>query len=178
MLQKENVILRAPEPADVDFLYSLENDQRLWHLSNTHSPFSRFDLEQFVLRAEKDVFASRQGRFMIDKSSGNEQQTVGAIDLFEVEAKHQRAGIGIMVIAGERGKGVASTALDILIDYAFTFLNLHQLFCNIEADNLKSLHLFAAKGFLKTGKKHAWNRRNGQWVDEYFLQLINKEARS
>ena len=174
MLQKDNIVLRSPEPADVDFLYTLENDQRLWHLSNTNTPFSRFDLEQYVLHAEKDVFKNRQARFMIDKLTGNTRQTVGAIDLFAVEAKHRRAGIGITVIEQERGKGQASTALDILIDYAFTLLNLHQLYCNIEADNQNSLRLFASKGFLKAGKKQAWILRNGKWVDEYFLQLINK----
>ena len=174
MLQKNNIILRAPEPEDIDFLYALENDQQLWHVSNTRAPFSRFDLEQFVLRAEKDVFTTGQTRFMIDKILGESIKTIGSIDLFEVEAKHRRAGIGIMVIDEERGKGLASTALDIVIDYSFTILNLHQLYCNIEQDNKDSLLLFEAKGFTKVGKKQDWNMRNGEWVDEYLLQLIRK----
>ncbi|MCF6342428.1 MAG: GNAT family N-acetyltransferase [Bacteroidales bacterium] len=178
MLQKKNIFLRAPEPEDVDFLYQLENNQQLWHLSNTRFPFSRFDLEQFVMQSEKDVFTSRQARFIIDKLTGDTRKTVGAIDLFDVEAKHRRAGTGIMVVEDERGKGVASTALDILIDYAFSVLDLHQLYCNIETDNENSLRLFAAKGFLTAGKRLEWNFRNGNWVDEYFLQLINKQKHS
>lgn len=174
MLQKKNIVLRAPELEDVDFLYALENDQQLWHLSNTLSPFSRFDLEQFVLQAEKDVFVTKQARFMIDKLNIEARKTIGAIDLFAVEAKHRRAGLGISVIEEERGKGLASIALDIVINYSFTVLNLHQLYCNIEADNKKSLQLFGSKGFLSVGKKQDWNNRNGKWVDEYLLQLVKK----
>jgi diamine N-acetyltransferase len=174
MLQKDNIQLRAPEPEDVDFLYALENDERLWHLSNTRSPFSRFDLEQFIFQGEKDVFAAGQARFMIDKLLGGEKQTIGTIDLFSIEAKHRRAGLGISVIEEERGKGLASIALDIVIDYSFDVLNLHQLFCNIEEDNIKSLQLFESKDFQRSGIKTDWNIKNGQWVDEYFLQLINK----
>jgi len=174
MLQKELIQLRAPEPNDVDFLYDLENNQQLWHLSNTRMPFSRLDLEQFVFQAEKDTFVAGQARFMIDNIGGGERKTIGTIDLFSVEAKHRRAGIGISIIEEERGKGFASVALDIVIDYSFSVLNLHQLFCNIEEDNVKSLQLFESKGFLRAGKKVDWNMKDGDWVDEYLLQLLKK----
>ena len=174
MLQKENILLRSPELQDAEFLHALENDNRLWHLSNTLSPFSHFDIEQYILQTDKDVFAAKQVRFMIEKISGKERKIIGAIDLFSVEAKHRRAGIGITVVDEERGKGLASIALDVLIDYSFAVLNLHQLYCNIEADNSKSLQLFENKGFLRVGKKREWNIRNGKWVDEILLQLLNK----
>ena len=174
MLQKNNIALRAPEPDDVDFLYDLENNQQLWHISNTSSPFSRFDLEQFVFQTEKDAFVAGQARFMIDNNGGGERKTIGTIDLFSLEAKHRRAGIGISIIEEERGMGFASVALDIVIDYSFSVLNLHQLFCNIEADNVKSLQLFESKGFLRAGKKIDWNMKDGDWVDEYLLQLVKK----
>lgn len=174
MLRKNNIVLRAPELGDVDFLFALENDDKLWHLSNTTIPFSRFDIEQYVLQAEKDVFRGRQIRFMIDKTSEKNIRTIGAIDLFDLEPKHRRAGIGIMVVEEERAKGFASTALEVLIEYAFTTLNLHQLYCNIEADNIQSLRLFEKKGFEKIGTKKDWNMRNGCWFDEYILQIINR----
>lgn len=174
MLQKDNIVLRAPELEDVDFLFTLENDAQLWHLSNTTIPFSRFDIEQYVLEAEKDAFRSRQIRFMIDKNSGETMKTIGAIDLFDLEPKHRRAGIGIMISEEESGKGLASKALEVLIEYAFTTLNLHQLYCNVEVGNNKSLQLFERKGFEKMGVKKDWNMQNGSWVDEYFLQIINR----
>ncbi len=174
MLNKANIVLRAPEPNDVDFLYQLENDPQFWHLSNTTVPFSRFDLEQYILLADKDIFKAKQARFIIELIESNHKNVIGAIDLFDIESKHQRAGIGIMIIEERRGFGFAGTALDILIDYSFSHLELHQLYCNVEKDNLKSLKLFKEKGFVVSGERKEWNKRNNKWVDELFLQLIKK----
>ena len=55
MLKKEDISIRAPEPQDVDFLYMMENDKRMWHLSNTLTPFSRFGVEKFVKRSGNDT---------------------------------------------------------------------------------------------------------------------------
>jgi len=174
MLSKANILLRTPEPQDVEFLYQLENDPLFWHLSNTNMPFSRFDLEQYVLLADKDVFKEKQARFIIELTEANRKKTIGAIDLFDIEPKHQRAGIGIMITEERRGFGYAGTALDVLIDYSFNHLALHQLYCNVEKDNLRSLNLFKEKGFVVSGEKKEWNKRNNMWKDELFLQLIRK----
>ncbi len=172
MLEKGDILLRAPEPEDVNFLYEMENDHRLWHLGNTLTPFSRFDLEQYILLQDKDIFTVKQARFIIAlKSEGH--QPAGTVDLFDFEPQHQRAGVGIMVMEEYRNKEVASTAIDILTGYAFGYLGLHQLYCNIEEDNILSLKLFQKKGFKICGKKLEWNRRGDQWINEYLLQLIN-----
>jgi len=173
MLQKNNIYLRAPEPEDVDFLYRMENDHKLWKVSNTLTPFSRFDLEQFVMLADKDIFATKQVRFIIEKEDDDGKIMMGAADLFDFEPQHRRAGIGIMVIEGERKKGIAGTALDIIIDYTFGYLGLHQLYCNIEENNEVSLKLFRNKGFRIVGTKKEWNKRPEGWTDEFLLQLLN-----
>ena len=173
MLKKDNIILRSPEPADVDIIFNIENDQSLWHLSNTLTPFSRFDLEQFVMLSDKDIYVTKQARFIIDKEEESSLQTIGAIDIFDFVPQHKRAGIGIMLLENARGYGYAGIALDILIDYSFSILGLHQLFCNIEEDNEKSLKLFQNKGFKVVGQKVDWNLRNNIWKTEILLQLIN-----
>lgn len=173
MLLKENIQLRSPEPEDVDFIFQIENDQAFWHLSNTLTPFSRFDLEQFVLLSDKDIFATKQARFIIVRKEKNKDFTIGTIDLFDFEPQHRRAGVGIMLIESERRKGSAGIALDILIDYSFNILLLHQLYCNIEESNENSLKFFKNKGFIIAGKKSDWNLKNGKWTNEYLLQFIN-----
>lgn len=173
MLKKENISLRSPEPADIDFIFKIENDQSLWHLSNTLTPFSRFDLEQFVMLSDKDIYLTKQARFIIDKVEGTKVKTIGAIDIFDFEPQHKRAGVGIMLMKDERGHGYAGVALDILIDYSFSILGLHQLYCNIEEDNENSLKLFQNRGFRFIGRKEDWNLRNNKWKTEILLQLIN-----
>ena len=152
MIRGKNIELRAVEPTDVDLLYAWENDESLWHLSNTLTPFSRFDIEQYVLNAGQDIFAAKQLRLMIVISD----KAIGSIDLFDFEPAHKRAGVGIMVVKNERNKGYASEALHVLVEYCFNVLHLHQLFCNISADNQASISLFSKEGFEIIGLKKEW----------------------
>jgi diamine N-acetyltransferase len=172
MLEKNNIKLRIPELSDVEFMLNMENDSNLWHVSNTHNPFSRFDIEQYILSSDKDIYSAKQLRLMIDDINKPLATTVGMIDIFDFDAHNRRAGIGILIIANERNKGYAGIAIDILVNYLFTHLNIHQIYCNIEEDNHNSISLFESRGFVKTGVKKDWNLRNNNWIDEFIYQLI------
>jgi diamine N-acetyltransferase len=63
--------------------------------------------------------------------------------------------------------------LDLLIQYAFTKLNLHQLYANIDLENEASLALFTNFGFQNIGVKKQWNLIKGRYKDEALFQLIN-----
>ena len=175
-MKSENLQLRALEPADVDILYQWENDTSIWHLSNTLTPFSRFAMEQYVLNAGDDIFTAKQVRLMIDNHQADPVRTIGCIDLFDFDPINLRAGVGIMIIEKERGQGYASEALDLILDYAFNFLRLHQLYSNVTAANTASLELFKKKQFSIIGVKKEWLRTDDTWSDEYILQLINKNT--
>ena len=170
------VSLRALEPDDIEILYKWENNRSIWHLSNNLIPLSRFTLEQYVLSAGQDIYATRQMRMMIDLIlPENGIKTIGSIDLFEFEPAHQRAGVGILILDGFRGKGYASESLELLINYAFETLQLHQLFANISPDNSDSIRLFESNGFRFIGIKKEWNHVHNSWQDEKMYQLIYHE---
>ncbi|NCC72367.1 MAG: N-acetyltransferase [Sphingobacteriia bacterium] len=173
MLKGEKILLRAPEPSDVDLLYSWENDNNIWQVSYNSAPVSRFALEQYVLNSHLDIYTTKQLRLMIDNV--HDGQTIGSVDLFEFDPEHRRAGIGIYLLDNERQKGKASEALGLMIDYCFDKLSLKQVFCSIAPDNQASIALFTAKGFQHTGTKKSWLFINKKWTDVCFYQLINHE---
>jgi diamine N-acetyltransferase len=173
MLKGKNLILRALEPSDVDLLYNWENNEKLWHLGNTVTPFSRFTLEQYILNSHQDIYTTKQLRLMIDKKESGQNETIGSIDLFDFDPSNKRAGIGILITDNERNKGYASEALELMINYCFNTLQLHQIYCNISADNPASLRLFKKHNFSSAGLKKEWIFVQGRWVDEYIFQLIN-----
>ncbi len=171
MIKGKKLVLRALEPADVDLLYKWENNIDHWHVSNTLEPFSRFLLEQYVMNSNHDLYTDKQLRLMIHTQDDN--RPVGNIDLFDFSPTHRRAGIAILILSDEREKGFAAEALSLLIEYAFYTLNMHQLYCNIGADNAGSIRLFEQAGFQRIGTKKDWQLRSGVWMDELFYQLIN-----
>ncbi|MDP1624047.1 MAG: GNAT family N-acetyltransferase [Bacteroidales bacterium] len=169
-----NVRLRALEPGDVDLLYAWENDTSVWDVSNTLVPFSRFQIEEYVLNTHHDLFRTRQLRLMVDLNDTDEGDIfAGTIDLFDFEPFHHRAGVGVLIREPYRKKGYAYEAMELFIRYAFNKLQLHQLYCNISPDNVISLKLFEKLGFLKCGIKKDWMHNGHTWQEEWMFQLIN-----
>jgi diamine N-acetyltransferase len=174
LLKSKVLILRGLEPEDLEFLYASENDTEIWTVSNTFAPYSRYVLKQYLENSHHDIYTNKQLRLII-ASISNPQEPLGAIDLFDFDPFHLRAGIGILIQnKNNRGKGLASEALRLLIDYCFNHLKLHQLFCNIGARNASSIHLFEKAGFKSVGIKKEWMRCDPGWEDEIMYQLINQ----
>ncbi|MCX6267300.1 MAG: GNAT family N-acetyltransferase [Bacteroidetes bacterium] len=171
-----HVKLRALEPDDAELLFSWENDTSIWDVSNTIAPFSRFQIEEYVLNSRQDIFTARQLRLMVDVIDPAEsREPAGTIDLFDFDPLHHRAGVGILIREPYRKKGYAMDAMQIFIQYAFTTLQLHQLYCNISPDNVSSLKLFEKLGFVRCGIKKEWIRGGQKWHDEWMYQLIHHD---
>ena len=169
-LKGENSNLRALEPEDLEFLYTIENNESFWEISHTQTPFSKYLLKQYLENAHLDIFEAKQLRLLIEEKSTKRQ--IGLIDLFDFNPQHKRAGIGILIHPDFQKNGFAFEALSILIDYAFKYLNLHQLYANITANNSKSISLFTKHKFKKAGIKKDWILSEGKFKDEILFQLI------
>ncbi|WP_339894319.1 GNAT family protein [uncultured Algibacter sp.] len=170
-LKGKNIYLRALEPEDLEFIHAIENDESIWEISNTQTPYSKFLIKQYLEHAHKDIFEVKQLRLVI---SNYENIALGMIDLFDFDFKNSRAGVGILVKeSNDRKRGYGREALKLLIDYSFTHLGLHQLYCNISEENEVSVKLFVNHGFKKIGLKKDWNYVNGSYKNEYLFQLIN-----
>lgn len=213
--------LRAVEPADVELLYTWENDPAVWAVSGTTEPFSREQIERFISRQLEggDLLRTGQLRLMIEVpepagaagtetaetagTAGTETETVeteaepgmadeakaanpnrtarifctfrtiGTLDLFEYDPLHGRAGLGILIYdRDDRCRGYAADAVERLCRYAREGLRMHQLWCNVGADNEASLGLFRKLGFREVGTKRDWLWTPDGYRDEVLLQKI------
>lgn len=170
-LKGTNIYLRALEPEDLEFIYAIENNELVWEVSNTETPYSRFLIRQYLYNAHQDIYEAKQLRLAI--CLNNSQEAIGLIDLFDFDPKNNRAGVGILINdAQNRNKGIGSEALALIIDYSFEQLQLHQLYANIGTDNEISIQLFTKFGFQKIGIKKDWIKVNNRYKDELLFQLI------
>ena len=172
-LKGDNIYIRALEPNDLEFIYAIENDQSIWEVSNTQTPYSRFLVKQYLENAQQDIYEAKQLRMAICQDQ--DFPAIGLIDLFDFDPKNNRAGVGIVIQGDDnRNQKIGSEALQLLIHYAFNHLNLHQLYANIGTGNLASNALFTKFGFESIGVKKDWILVNGNYKDEAIFQLINK----
>ncbi len=173
ILQNDIIKLRALEPEDLDLLFETENNIGFWEISSTQTPFSKHVLKQYLANAHLDIYEAKQLRLLIVNKEENE--VIGMIDLFDYNPQHKRAGIGILILSKYQDKGFATQAMKLFINYAFTFLDLHQIYANIPADNQQSINLFTKLNFKQTGIKKHWIRKNNEFKDAIFYQIINQK---
>jgi diamine N-acetyltransferase len=170
-LKGKHIYLRALEPEDLEFIHAIENDENFWEISNTQTPYSKYLIKQYIDYAHKDIYEVKQLRLVI---SSYKDVPLGMIDIFDFDFKNNRAGIGILIKETEdRKHGFGFEALNLLVDYCFNQLYLHQVYCNISEENEASIKLFTKQGFKKIGLKEDWNLVNGVYKSEYLFQCIN-----
>jgi diamine N-acetyltransferase len=169
-LENGKVRFRALEPDDVDLLYEWENNAEIWEVSNTYEPFSKYVLSKYIKESQRDIYEAKELRMIIETLDGN---AVGAIDLFDFDPFHLRAGVGILIHDEKnRNQGYASDALQLLCNYAHNYLRLHQLFANISEENLASIQLFTSNGFEQCGTKKDWRNTLDGWKAELLFQKL------
>ncbi|WP_222984413.1 GNAT family N-acetyltransferase [Flagellimonas meishanensis] len=173
-LRGKHIYLRALEPKDLEFLYRLENDTSIWEISGTLKPYSKKVLQLYLENAHRDIYEVKQLRLCI---CSLDDECVGLIDLFDFDPKNGRAGMGLVIASAKnRGKGMGAEAISLMCDYAFSVLNLHQIYANILEDNTASVHLFQKLGFEKVGIKREWVRTSAGFKNEILFQKINSNV--
>lgn len=168
-LHGKHINLRALEPDDLNFLFNAENDESFWEVSGTQTPFSKHLLQKYIENSHQDIYEAKQYRFVI---CNTQDIPVGMIDLFDFNPQHKRVGVGILILKKYQNNSYGTEALELLIDYVFTFLGIHQIYANITTDNINSIHLFEKFNFTKVGVKKDWIYSSNKYKDECLFQLI------
>ncbi len=168
-IKDETITLRRAEPEDAGVIYGWENDRAVWRVSGTHTPYSRFQIEQFMLD-NNDLVSQKQLRLMIDLTETG--QSIGCLDIFDYDAFNQRAGLGILIDKDFRQQGYAKAALELCIEYLFRDLLLHQVHCSVDATNIASQKLFEGQGFVLCGRRKDWIKTAEGYLDVLEYQQI------
>ncbi|MBO4568248.1 MAG: GNAT family N-acetyltransferase [Bacteroidales bacterium] len=170
-IKNEIVTLRIAEPHDAELIYRWENDMDVWRDSETRVPFSRMQIEEFLLN-NNDLMSMKQLRLMIEDTQNGAQ--VGCIDIYDYDEFNSRAGIGILIDKKHRGKDYAKNAISLLLKYCFNTLLLNQIYALVLETNANSIKLFESLGFVKCGVKKQWYKTTDGFVDQIEYQYIRK----
>ena len=163
------VKFRALEMDDLQWLYLIENDERLWKYSNTIVPFSKEILTKYILNSNRDIFDVKQLRMVV---YSREVSRIGLIDLYDFSPENKRLALGIIIDEKYRNIGVAKNALSLIEKWIKNRLDIHQIYVNIGEENLISIKLFKSLGYKKIGLKKDWNFYNNKFNSEYTFQKI------
>lgn len=143
-LKDELITLRAIEKKDSKILLNMINDPEIEaSVVGWSYPVS----EEQQLEWINNIQTDKNIRFAVDAGKG----IVGTAIISSVDHKNRTANLNIKLSKSERGKGYASHAIRLMIDYCFKELNLNCITANVIEDNTSSRTLFQKNGFIEDG---------------------------
>ncbi len=161
--------LRALEPEDLEWLYQVENDSKMWDIGPTNVPYSRFLLHEYIATSKADIYTDGQVRLVIENGVGD---TIGLVDITNFDSKNRHAEVGIIICSNYRRKHYALITLNYLAKYALNVLHLHQLYAVIDSDNQASCKLFQKAGFQFQSDLKDWLYDGKKYHSAVLMQLF------
>lgn len=161
--------LRAIEPEDLDLLYRIENDVKLWNVGITNVPYSRYTLHDYVANASYDIYTDRQVRMMVEN---DQHEVVGVVDLVNFDPSNRRAEVGLIILNAFRRQGYGSSALEAVMEYALNVVHLHQLYAYVDATNEASLRLFQKMNYQPSATIKDWLFDGRKYRDVVLMQRV------
>ncbi len=169
----ERIYLREVRMSDVNQNYYtwLNSPETNQYLESRYVPQSLENISNYV--------KSRDGK--IDEVFfaicwKNNQKHIGNIKLGPVNWIHRRADIGLLIGDKEyRGRGVATEAIQLVVEYAFNILNLHKITAGSHCTNIGSVKAFQKAGFVIEGERKKHSFINGKYVDTVLWGLLKQD---
>jgi RimJ/RimL family protein N-acetyltransferase len=141
-------------------------------------PKSENDVKEFIKKTNSQI--NIEGSWfqfvLIEKNSNSLIGDIG-IHFIEDGSDNKQVEIGYTLDKDYRGKGFATEALRVVIDYLFKDLNKHRISASIDPKNSASIKLIERLGFRKEAHFVESLFFHDQWVDDVIYALLSKEWR-
>ena len=129
--------------------------------------------------SEKEVLSSlKKGKnFAVRLLENNE--LLGNIGFNSIGEIHRTAEIGIMLGNPKyQRKGYGMEALNLLLDYGFSFLNLRNIYLKVFEYNEAAYNLYKKAGFKEVGRLRKAVEIMGKTYDEIIMDMLKEEFQS
>ena len=169
VLETERLILKPVEAEDLKYLLNLRWDQEVMNYL-VHDPISfKNQTDWFNSLNKKDLALS------IFLKEDTALRIIGTVGLYEINTRHQRGIWRIRLDPAQQGKGYATEAIKLILDYGFNTLNLNKITSDSFADNEAIVKLTLKMGFKQEGLLIGHYFHKGKFRDAIQFGLLRKD---
>lgn len=173
LLKGEKINLTAFEEDDIEALKSWFEDSEFTRYYDympavpKSASSLKASIEAMENACDQYIFAIRESR------SG---KIVGICGYEDIVWNNQTARIFIGLGNHEyRGKGFASEALRLALEFGFAELNFHYVYLNVISYNKPAINLYEKVGFIREGANREFVLRDSKRYDLYIYGLLKRE---
>lgn len=170
----KRVCLRPLVREDLAQIQKWSNDPDLRRLTGEVKPMTEKGIEEFYQKVQDQ---ETRVWFMITlKDTGISIGEAGLLRMFPAWRTTD-----LTIIIGEReetGKGYGTEAINLLLDYAFGFLNFHRVAVGVVGFNEDALRFYERVGFKREGIQREGYYYEHEYHDFVMMSLLEEEYRA
>ena len=171
-IESDNLYLRGLKISDVNQNYCnwMRDPEVTQYLESRFENWTIKKLKDYVRKIRDDPNFVFLAIVLKDKN-----RHIGNIKIGPINRIHNFSDVGIII--GERsywGKGFATEAIKLAVDYSFNKLNLRKLTAGAYGSNIGSIKAFKKAGFSVEASRKRHYSSGGKYVDSILLGIIRK----
>lgn len=174
-LEGKRVDLRPVEAADMPVFARWMNDPETRGLTGETKPTGPADVSEWMDRVMKES-ESRVWFAVVERESG---RVIGETGLLRMFYPWRTTDLTIIIFDREaRGKGYGTEVMEIMLDYAFGYLNFHRISIGVVGFNEKALRFYERIGFKTEGIQRDGYYYNHRYYDFVMMSILEDEYRA
>ncbi|MEV7995103.1 GNAT family protein [Streptomyces sp. NPDC086077] len=171
MLTGERTVLRPFTAADADAIWEILSDPEVIRFT--------FDATtEVTLESVRPWYGSRSAQpdrldlAVTDRDTG---EVVGEVVLNEWDPHTRSCNFRTLIGPRGRGRGLGTEATRLVVGHGFERLGLHRVHLEAYGDNERALRVYRKVGFVVEGVRRESALRDGKWVDEVLMAVLDRE---
>ncbi|MBP6963591.1 MAG: GNAT family N-acetyltransferase [Armatimonadetes bacterium] len=170
----ELVTLRAVEEGDWELGYYNRFDTPARRLLQHEVELPPTEAEARAFSERFAAFAPEDGRIMFTLLN-NDGEVIGGVNLNSIDEKNGTFSIGMQIDRDHRGKGYGTSAMGLLLRYAFFERRLNKYYGHVLEGNIASARMLEKLGCRQEGRRTQMVYTDGRYFDEILYGLTRDE---
>ncbi|MET9020364.1 GNAT family N-acetyltransferase [Actinopolymorpha sp. NPDC004070] len=174
-LTGDRVVLRELQPEDAADLFVWRSDPEVQKYNSEPMQEVR-QASQLIEELRREYSAQKAVHWAVTLSG--DDRAIGLFGLVSWERFHRRAEVGYDLRRDHWGRGIATEALDAMLRFGFTRMQLNRVEAQTIADNHGSVRLLQRLGFRREGLRRAYSlEEDGTYHDGAIYGLLRHDYR-
>jgi [ribosomal protein S5]-alanine N-acetyltransferase len=172
-LETERLILRQVDYGDVEQLYGMLSDAEVAKFDYFYPVASKEEVMKFIERYKRELDENEEITWGIILKETN--KLIGTCCLGDFDEGARRAEVGYDITQSEWGRGYATEALGVVIDFGFNVMNLNRIEATITPGNNASVRVLRKLNFTQEGIVRERDLIKGKLEDGIIMSILKRE---
>ncbi len=128
------------------------------------------------LESEKAWLTSNTNQYQFAIVTLEDDLLIGNCGIQALDQLRQCAEVGLFIGEEEnRNRGYGEEVLNLLLDYGFDYLNLHNIMLKVFSFNERAINCYKKVGFREIGRRRQSYYLKGRFYDEVYMDILKED---